>query len=39
VPTNVPAGTHAVTLTSQIAGPSNRSGNEGDSRIVAIALG
>jgi hypothetical protein len=37
--TTVPAGTHTVTLTSQITGPSNGSGNRGDSRIVAIALG
>ena len=37
--TNVPAGTHTVSLTSLITGPSNGSGNKGDPRIVAIALG
>ncbi len=37
--TNVPAGTHTVSLTNLITGPSNGSGNKGDPRIVAIALG
>jgi Collagen triple helix repeat (20 copies) len=37
--TNVPAGTHTVSLANQITGPSNGSGNKGDVRIVAIALG
>ena len=37
--TNVPAGTHTVSLTSRVVGPSNGSGNKGDPRIVAIALG
>ena len=37
--TNVPAGTHTVSLTNLITGPSNGSGNEGDPRLVAIALG
>jgi hypothetical protein len=37
--TNVPAGTHTVSLTSRVVGPSNGSGAKGDPRIVAIALG
>jgi hypothetical protein len=37
--TNVPAGTHTVSLTNLITGPSTGAGNEGDPRIVAIALG
>jgi len=37
--TNVPAGTHTVSLTSRVVGPSNGTGAKGDPRIVAIALG
>jgi len=37
--TNVPAGTHTVSLANQVTGPSNGSGNKGDVRIVAVALG
>lgn len=37
--TGVPAGTHTVTIASRITGPSNGSGNSGDVRVVAIALG
>jgi hypothetical protein len=37
--TNVPAGTHTVSIASRITGPSNGNGNVGDVRIVAVALG
>ena len=37
--TNVPAGTPTVSLANQVTGPSNGSGNKGDVRIVAVALG